>query len=54
MAYPNRISEAELRQYKSLSIQTKVDVMALYLLGDNGFYYNMDEVALKMFQRQGL
>lgn len=43
------ITSDELAQFKSLAVKKKVDSMELYLIGANGYKYNMQEVGARVF-----
>lgn len=45
----NMITSDELAQFKSLAVKKKVDSMELYLIGANGYKYNMQEVGARVF-----
>lgn len=45
----NIITSDELNQFKSLAVKKKVDSMELYLIGVNGYKYNMQEVGARVF-----
>lgn len=45
----NVITSDELAQFKSLAVKKKVDSMELYLIGSNGYKYNMQEVGARVF-----
>lgn len=45
----NIITNDELEQFKRIAIKKKVDSMELYLIGSNGYRYNMQEVGAKVF-----
>ncbi len=45
----NMITSSELAQFKSLAVKKKVDSMELYLIGANGYKYNMQEVGARVF-----
>lgn len=45
----NIITGDELSQFRSLSVKKKVDCMELYLIGSNGYKYNMQEVGERVF-----
>lgn len=49
MASGNMITSDELAQFKSLAVKKKVDSMELYLIGANGYKYNMQEVGARVF-----
>lgn len=49
MASGNMITSDELNQFKSLAVKKKVDSMELYLIGENGHKYNMQEVGTRIF-----
>lgn len=43
------ISSDEFNQFKSISAKKKIDSMELYLIGSNGYTYNMKEVGARVF-----
>ncbi|WP_461810955.1 hypothetical protein [Faecalimonas sp.] len=45
----NMITTDELAQFKSLAVKKKVDSMEMYLIGRNGYKYNMQEVGVNVF-----
>ena len=45
----NMITSDEMNQFRSLSAKKKVDSMELYLIGKNGYRYNMQEVGDRIF-----
>jgi hypothetical protein len=45
----NIITDQEVNQFRSLSVQKKVDSMEAYLIGINGLKYNMDGVGVAVF-----
>lgn len=45
----NMITSDELAQFKSLAVKKKIDSMELYLIGANGYKYNMQEVGARVF-----
>ena len=49
VASGNIITSDELAQFKSLAVKKKVDSMELYLIGANGYKYNMQEVGARVF-----
>lgn len=49
VANGNMITSDELAQFKSLAVKKKVDSMELYLIGANGYKYNMQEVGARVF-----
>lgn len=48
----NMITSEEFAQFKSLAFKKKVDSMAYYLIGENGYRYNMQEVGKRVFGDQ--
>lgn len=49
MVNRNTITSDELVQFKNLSVKKKIDNMELYLIGSNGYKYNMQEVGERVF-----
>lgn len=45
----NMITSDELNQFSGLSVKKKLDSMELYLIGANGYKYNMQEVGARVF-----
>lgn len=45
----NTISAEEFAQFKSISMQRRVDCMELYLIGKNGYRYSMQDVGAEIY-----
>lgn len=45
----NIITNDELNQFRHISLKNKIDSMQLYLIGKNGYKFNMQDVGYKVF-----